>query len=96
MAGGVEAMLAHARQAVEDGDFQWAAELADYVLAADAANGAARRIKADALAELGERQVNATARNYYLTSARFLRRIQALSERPQTAVGAGHPEGADG
>ncbi|WP_426407020.1 alkyl sulfatase dimerization domain-containing protein [Bradyrhizobium ganzhouense] len=74
MAGGVDAMLARARHAVEGGEFQWAAELTDYVLTVDAANAAARRIKATALTELGERQVNATARNYYLTSAQFLLR----------------------
>ena len=32
----------------------------------------ARRLKAAALIELAERQVNAIARNYYLTSAQFL------------------------
>jgi alkyl sulfatase BDS1-like metallo-beta-lactamase superfamily hydrolase len=72
MAGGIDAMLARARQAIEGGEFQWAAELTDYVLVADAANAAAKQLKAKALIELGERQVNATARNYYLTSARFL------------------------
>ncbi len=65
-------MVARARAALEAGDFQWAAELTDYVLAADAGNTDARQLKAAALTELGERQVNATARNYYLTSARFL------------------------
>lgn len=73
MVGGVDAILARARDAVEAGEFQWAAELTDYVLAVDAANAAAKQLKAAALAELGERQVNATARNYYLTSAQFLR-----------------------
>jgi alkyl sulfatase BDS1-like metallo-beta-lactamase superfamily hydrolase len=72
MAGGIDAMLARACQAIEDGEFQWAAELTDYVLVADAANGVAKQLKAKALTELGERQVNATARNYYLTSAQFL------------------------
>ena len=74
MAGGADGMLARARQALEGCEFQWAAELTDYVLAIDAANAAARQIKAAALSELGERQVNATARNYYLTSAQFLMR----------------------
>lgn len=73
MAGGVDAILARARDAIGDGAFQWAAELSDHVLAVDAAHDAARQIKAAALTELGERQVNATARNYYLTAALFLR-----------------------
>lgn len=54
------------------GDFRWAAELADYVLVNDPTHVAARRLKAQALTELGERQINAIARNYYLTSAQFL------------------------
>ncbi len=70
--GGPGAALALAREAIEAGDFQWGAELADHVLAIDADNLDARRIKAAALTELGERQVNATARNYYLTSALWL------------------------
>ena len=74
MAGGIDGILGRARQAIERGDFQWAAELTDHVLAVDAANAVARQIKAMALTELGERQVNATARNYYLTSAQALLR----------------------
>ena len=37
MAGGADGMLARARQALEGCEFQWAAELTDYVLAIDAA-----------------------------------------------------------
>ncbi len=42
------------------------------VLAIDPADIAANEIKARALTELGERQINATARNYYLTTAQYL------------------------
>ena len=38
------------------------------------ANAVAKRIKAEALVELGERQINAIARNYYLSSAQYLLR----------------------
>ncbi|MGX9181749.1 alkyl sulfatase dimerization domain-containing protein [Mesorhizobium sp. BHbdii] len=72
MAGGPGKMLARAKEALEMKEFQWGAELADYVVALDADNVAAKEIKGKALTELGERQVNATARNYYLTSAQFL------------------------
>jgi len=72
MAGGAGNLLARVRGAVEAGEFQWAAELSDYVLAVDPGNADAKRLKAAALTELGERQVNATARNYYLSSAQFL------------------------
>jgi len=72
--GGPERVLARAREAIDAREFTWAAELADYVLANDAANADAKRIKARALTELGERQINAIARNYYLSSAMYLLR----------------------
>jgi len=67
--GGGDAVLARGREALGAREFTWAAELADYVLANDGANAVAKRIKAQALIELGERQINAIARNYYLSSA---------------------------
>jgi uncharacterized sulfatase len=72
--GGPEQVLTRGREALAAGEFKWAAELADYVLANDSANAGAKRIKAQALTELGERQINAIARNYYLTSAMYLLR----------------------
>jgi alkyl sulfatase BDS1-like metallo-beta-lactamase superfamily hydrolase len=72
--GGPDQTLARSRDAIAAGDYKWAAELADYVLANDSANAGAKRIKAQALVELGERQINAIARNYYLTSATYLLR----------------------
>jgi alkyl sulfatase BDS1-like metallo-beta-lactamase superfamily hydrolase len=76
LAGGVDPMLARARDAVAAGELQWAAELADYVLAVDGVSAEARKIKAQALTELGERQINANARNYYLSAAQYLLRPQ--------------------
>jgi alkyl sulfatase BDS1-like metallo-beta-lactamase superfamily hydrolase len=72
--GGLDQVLARARDALAAREFQWAAELADYGLADDSANASAKRIKAQALMELGERQINAIARNYYLSSALSLLR----------------------
>lgn len=72
--GGPDQVLARGRDALAAREFTWAAELADYVLAGDGANAAAKRLKAQALTELGERQMNAIARNYYLTSAMYLLR----------------------
>jgi alkyl sulfatase BDS1-like metallo-beta-lactamase superfamily hydrolase len=74
LVGGADRVLSRAREALAGDDFQWTAELADFVLAVDSANVDAKRIKARALMELGERQINATARNYYLTSALYLLR----------------------
>jgi alkyl sulfatase BDS1-like metallo-beta-lactamase superfamily hydrolase len=41
-------------------------------LAVDPFRPVAKRIKTQALDELGERQINASARNYYLSSAMYL------------------------
>ena len=74
LAGGREQVLSRARRALADKDYQWAAELTDDVLAIDAANADAKRLKAAALSELGERQISAIARNYYLSAAQYLLR----------------------
>ena len=72
LAGGREQVLSQARRALAGKDFQWAAELTDYVLANDDGNADAKRLKAAALSELGERQISALARNYYLSAAQYL------------------------
>jgi alkyl sulfatase BDS1-like metallo-beta-lactamase superfamily hydrolase len=72
--GGPDQVLARGRDALAAREFTWAAELADYVLTNDGANADARSIKAQALTELGERQISAIARNYYLSSAMYLLR----------------------
>ena len=76
LAGGVENLRTAAREALEGTDgagAQWAAQLADRLLALDPDDDAAKNIKADALTELARRSVTATARNYYLTVARELK-----------------------
>ncbi|MEY4095467.1 MAG: hypothetical protein RLZZ53_2666, partial [Acidobacteriota bacterium] len=74
LAGGAAQVLTRGRDALTKGEFQWAAELADYVLDTDAASIDAKRLKAAALTELGERQTSANARNYLLSAAQFLLR----------------------
>lgn len=73
MTGGKDNMLTTAQKSLTAGDYQWAAEQADYVLAVEPRNTEARKLKAEALTALGKRQANATARNYYLTTAQYLR-----------------------
>lgn len=74
LAGGKDVLLDNLRKAVQDSDNQWAAELADLVIALDPASKEARTLKADALVALGEQQVSANGRNYYLTRAMQLRK----------------------
>lgn len=73
LAGGEAKLLTAAQDALAQDDNQWAAQLADYLLALDKGNAPAKRLKADALTKLAHDMVNATARNYYLTVARELR-----------------------
>lgn len=72
LAGGKDKLLQAARDALTDDDAQWAAQLADHLLAINSGDHAAKQIKADALTKLAHNMVNATARNYYLTVAREL------------------------
>lgn len=61
-----------ARAALNKGEYQWAAELATHLIhAGRKAKG--RRLKAEALAALAERTVNANGRHYYLSQAAELR-----------------------
>ncbi|TWT80404.1 Hydroxyacylglutathione hydrolase [Planctomycetes bacterium CA13] len=73
LAGGMDKLLKSAREALAADDSQWAAQLADHLLAINAEDTDAKHIKADALTNLANEMVNATARNYYLTVARELR-----------------------
>ena len=69
LAGGEQALLERARQAIEGQDYQWALELTDQLLQLSPESAEARKLKAAALKALGSRQIAATARNYYLTQA---------------------------
>ena len=73
LAGGKGKMLAAAKDALAEDDNQWAAQLADHLLAINKDDSDAKKIKAAALTKLAQDMVNATARNYYLTAARELR-----------------------
>jgi alkyl sulfatase BDS1-like metallo-beta-lactamase superfamily hydrolase len=74
LAGGETPVLTKARAAFDQKNFQLAAELVDYVLAVHAQNRDAITLKAQALIELGERQISANGRNFYLSSAQYLLR----------------------
>lgn len=82
LAGGVETLVRQTHAALRDGDAQWAAELADHVLALQPAHGEVSTLKAEALTLLADRQINATARNYYLTVAMSLRENLDSENKP--------------
>ena len=73
LAGGAEALLAHARDAFEHGDFRWVAEVVNHLVFADPGNGEARELQARALEQLAYGAENGTWRNFFLTGAHELR-----------------------
>ena len=73
LAGGPEALLAHAREAFERGDFRWVAELVNHLVFADPDNREGRELQARALEQLAYGAENGTWRNVFLTGAHELR-----------------------
>ncbi len=71
--GGEEKLVSATKDALKNGEYQWAAELSDRLLALQPDNKEYRQLKANALYELGERIETATGRNYYKASAQELR-----------------------
>ncbi len=67
--GGRNTVLKEAKKVYENGDYQWAAELATYLIRIDHNDRDARNIKAAAFRNLGYAQMNINWRNWYLTSA---------------------------
>lgn len=68
--GGREAVVGIAERAYAEGDFRWVAEVLTHVLRQDSADQQARRLKADALRQLGYQAVNPIWRNNYLMAAK--------------------------
>ena len=72
LAGSAKRVLAAAESALENEEAQWALELADRLISAEAETASARQVKAAALRTLADQTINAPTRNYYLLSAREL------------------------
>jgi alkyl sulfatase BDS1-like metallo-beta-lactamase superfamily hydrolase len=73
LAGGPDALLAHARTAYDEGDYRWVAEVVNHLVFADPSNAAARSLQANALEQLGYQAESSTWRNAFLTGAQELR-----------------------
>jgi alkyl sulfatase BDS1-like metallo-beta-lactamase superfamily hydrolase len=73
LAGGADALLAHARSAFMRGDYRWVAEVVKHLVFAEPRNKAARWLEADALEQLGYQSESGPWRNFYLTGAQELR-----------------------
>jgi alkyl sulfatase BDS1-like metallo-beta-lactamase superfamily hydrolase len=73
LAGGPDALLAHARESYERGDYRWVAEVVSHLVFADPDNLAARELEAQALEQLAYGAENGTWRNFFLMGASELR-----------------------
>ena len=49
LAGGPDALLAHAQAAFDQGDYRWVAEVVNHLVFADPTNGAGRELQADGI-----------------------------------------------
>ncbi|WXL24554.1 alkyl sulfatase dimerization domain-containing protein [Ectopseudomonas mendocina] len=67
--GGREKVMLAAGQSYLKGDYQWAAELASYLIQIDPQDAMARDIKARSFRKLGYASMNINWRNWYLMSA---------------------------
>jgi len=66
---GVDRMLDETENALKNSDDQWALELVATVLRVQPGNVRARRLQRETLRSKAARQINPTARNYFLTAA---------------------------
>ena len=73
LAGGADALLANAREAFEQGDYRWVAEVVNHLVFADPGNADARELQARALEQLAFGSENGTWRNFFLMGALELR-----------------------
>lgn len=95
LAGGAEALLAHARTAYAAGDYRWVAELVNHLVFADPDNTEARSLQADALEQLGYQAESGPWRSFYLTGARELRADRTPSDIRPGPAGQIRPLPAD-
>ena len=72
LAGGVDKIKQQFQQAIKEKNHQWGMQLADYLLALDKNDTTAKQMKIQALRKAAATQINAPARNYYLSVAREL------------------------
>jgi alkyl sulfatase BDS1-like metallo-beta-lactamase superfamily hydrolase len=84
--GGADKVIAMARAAYDKGDYGWAATLLNNVVMADAGNGPAKALLADAYEQLGYQAESAIWRNMYLTGTSELRDgIKPAAPQPGSA-----------
>ena len=69
LGGGEKKMLSHLHKALTEGNYQWGLQLADYLLQVKYEKSRVVDLKIKLLRALAAQQINAPARNYYLSYA---------------------------
>ncbi|MDR5766140.1 MULTISPECIES: alkyl/aryl-sulfatase [unclassified Caballeronia] len=82
---GAAKMIDTAKAAYKQGDYRWAATVANKVVFADPQNREARSVEADALEQLGYQAESGPARNFYLSGAQELRGGVQKAATPNTS-----------
>ena len=72
LGGGADNIFMELQDAIGSEEYQWAMQLADYLLATEYRTAEATEIKIQALRGIARQQINPTARNYYFTFANEL------------------------
>jgi alkyl sulfatase BDS1-like metallo-beta-lactamase superfamily hydrolase len=73
LVGGVDGLVAAAREAYDAGDFRWSAEILEHAVHAEPDHGEAKELLARTFEQLGWAAESAIWRNFYLTGAVELR-----------------------
>lgn len=93
LAGGADALLEHALAAYARGDYRWVAEVVKHLVFAEPRHREGRWLLADAFEQLGYQAESGPWRNFYLSGAQELRKIE-----PElvTAIDTASPDILDG
>jgi alkyl sulfatase BDS1-like metallo-beta-lactamase superfamily hydrolase len=70
--GGIDKTISAIREAIDNGEYKWAAELSTYAIHSEPDNQEAKLLKAHALRVLGQRSDSMDIRHWSLTEARVL------------------------
>ncbi len=78
--GGSKNVMEKANEAFKEGDYQWAAEMMNYVVMSEPDNNNARYLLADIYEQMGYKAESGPQRNFYLTGAKELRKQLDLTK----------------
>ena len=92
--GGKESVVAAAREALEEKEYAWGAQVIQYAYLLDPTDQEVRQLKADLLREMGHRTTGSIARAFLLTEARALEGEVTYPKLipPSKEIIAGSPE----